>query len=96
MYQNVISSGHDKEDWFNAYDNELEGKADSDAILDDKVLCYKGRLWVPDSMDCRKMCLRKEHNSNVGGHLGEERTIELVQRIIQWPQMDQWIEDFVY
>jgi len=30
MYQDVILSSQDDEDWLKAYDRELEGKADAD------------------------------------------------------------------
>jgi len=45
-------------------------------------------------MDLRKMILQEEHDSKVAGHMGQEKTIELVQRNFFWPQMDQWIEDY--
>jgi len=95
MYQDVILSGQDDEDWLKAYDRVLEGKADADVTLEDEVLWYKGRLWVPDSVDLRKMILQEEHDSKVAGHMGQEKMIELVRRNFFWPQMDQWIEDYV-
>jgi cytochrome c1 len=73
----------------------LEGKADVDVILEDEVLWYKGRLWVPDSVDLRKMILQEEHDSQVAGHMGQETMIELVRRNFFWPQMDQGIEEYV-
>lgn len=95
MYQDVILCGQDDEDWLRAYDKALQGNADADVILEDDVLWYKGRLWVPDSVDLRKMILQEEHDSKVAGHMGQEKTIELVSRHFFWPQMDQWIEDYV-
>jgi hypothetical protein len=95
MYQDVILSGQDDEDWLKAYERVLEEKADADVTLEDEVLWYKGRLWVPDSVDLRKMILHEEHDSKVAGHMGHEKTIELVRRNFFWPQMDQWIEDYV-
>jgi murein endopeptidase len=61
MYQDVILSGQDDKDWLKAYDRVLEGQADADVTLEDEVLWYKGRLWVPDSVDLRKMILQEEH-----------------------------------
>ena len=96
MYQNVILTGQDDKDWLKAYDKALEGKADADVTLEDEVLWYKGRLWVPDSVDLRKVILQEEHDSKVAGHMGQEKMIELVQSNFFWPQMDQWIEDYVH
>jgi len=95
MYQDVILSGQDDEEWLKAYDRVLEGKSDADVTLEDEVLWYQGRLWVPDSVDLRKLILQEEHDSKVAGHMGQEKTIELVQRNFFWPQMDQWIKDYV-
>jgi len=75
--------------------NLLEGKADSDGTLEDDVRWYKGRQWVPDSMDFRMMILQQECDSNVAGHMGQEKTIELVWRNFFWQLMDQWIEECV-
>jgi len=96
MYQDVILSGQDDEDWLKAYDRVLEGKADADVRLEDEVIWHKGRLWVPDSVDLRKMILQEDHDSKVAGHMGQEKMIELGQRNFFWPQMDQWIEDYVH
>jgi hypothetical protein len=95
MYQDVILAGKDDEDWLRAYDRALDGMADADVTLDDEVLWYKGRVWVPDSLDLRKMILQEENDSKVAGHMGQEKTIEHVRRKFFWPQMDQWIEDYV-
>jgi hypothetical protein len=96
VYQDVILSGQDDEDWLRACDRALEGKAGTDVTLEDEVLWYKGRIWVPDSVDLWKMILQDEHDSKVAGHMGQEKMIELVRRNFFWPQMDQWIEDYVH
>jgi len=88
-------SGQDDKDWLRAYDRALEGKVDTDVILEDEVLWYKGRLWVPNSVDFRKMIPQEEHDSKVAGHIGKEETIELLLRNLFGPQMDRWIEDYV-
>jgi hypothetical protein len=38
MYKDDILSGQDDEDWLKVYDKVLEGKADADVTLEDKVL----------------------------------------------------------
>jgi hypothetical protein len=95
MYLDVNLSGQDDEDWLKAYDRALEGKVDADVTLEDEVFWYKDWLWVPNSVDLRKMILHEEHDSKVAGHMGQEQTIELVRRNSAWPQVDEWIEDYV-
>jgi hypothetical protein len=80
VYEDVLLSGQDDEDRLKAYDRVLDGKADIDITLEDEVLWFKGRLWVPDSVDLRKIILQAEHESKVAGYIGQEKTIELGQR----------------
>jgi len=95
IYQAVILSSHNDEDWLNEYDKASNGTADTDVTLEDEVLWYLGKLWVPNSVDLWKMILQEEHDSKGAGDMGPEKTIELVSRNFFWPQMDQWIEDYV-
>ena len=46
-----------------------------------------GRLYVPESNILRMEIIQKHHNSSVAGHLGYEKTIELLQRNYWWPGM---------
>jgi len=94
MYQDLIISDQDDEDWLQAYHRALDGQADTDITLEDEVLWYKGRLWVRNSVYLKKMILQEEHDSTVAGHMGQETTIELEQRYIFWPQVSQRIEDY--
>jgi len=95
MYQDVILSGQDDEDWLRAYDRVWEGKADADITLEDEVMWYQETLLVPDSMNFRRMILQEQHDSKVAGLIGQETTTELVWRNFFWPQMNQRIEDYV-
>jgi len=95
-YQDVIISVQDDEDWLKAYDRVMEGKADADVILEDEVLWKKGRLWVPDTTNLRKIILQAEHDSKVADHIDQEKTIALLVRNFVWPQIDQSIENYVH
>jgi len=95
MYQDMILSCQDDEYLFQGYNKVLEETADADVTLEDDVLWYKGRLCVPVSVDPKKMILHTQHDPNVAGHMGHERTIELVQRILFWPKMGECIEDYI-
>jgi len=93
MYQEVISSGQDEENCLKTYDRVLEGKADADVTQEDEVLRYRGRLWVPDSVDLRKMLLQEQYDSKVAGHISQEKTIELVWNNFFRPNIDSWNEN---
>ena len=51
IYQAVILSSHNDEDWLNEYDKASNGTADTDVTLEDEVLWYLEKLWVPNSVD---------------------------------------------
>jgi len=57
------------------------------------LLYRKGRLWVPEGLF--DQVLRSEHDTKVAGHMGQDKTIELVRRNFWWPKMNERILDFV-
>jgi hypothetical protein len=62
------------------YDIVVEGKADADITLENEVIWYTGRLWVPDIVDLSMIILPEEYDSKVAGHICQEKTTELVWR----------------
>jgi hypothetical protein len=80
MYQDMILSRQDVADWPKAYDIVVEGKADADITLENEVIWYTGRLWVPDIVDLSMIILPEEYDSKVAGHICQEKTTELVWR----------------
>jgi hypothetical protein len=35
-----------------------------------------------------------EHDSKLAGHMGQDKTMEIIKRNVFWPEMDKYIEDF--
>jgi len=63
-------------------------------IKDEKGVLYrKGSLWVPQGLIQR--ILESEHDTKVAGHMGQDKTIELIRRNFWWPKMNERIIDFV-
>ena len=52
-------------------------------------------LYVPADLDLQTRILRECHDSDLGGHLGKEKTIEQVKRRFYWPGMDAVISSYV-
>ena len=63
--------------------------------LQDKLVYRKGLLWVPADTDLIQKILESEHDTKVAGHMGQDKTIELIRRNFWWPKMDELIIDFV-
>jgi len=59
----------------------------------DRMLYRKNLLWVPKGLV--QQILESEHAMKVVGHMGQDKTIELVRRNFWWPKINERIMDFV-
>jgi len=57
------------------------------------LLYRRNLLWVPKGLVQRIM--ESEHDTKVTGHMGQDKTIELIRRNFWWPKMNERIIDFV-
>jgi transposase InsO family protein len=55
----------------------------------------KEKLWVPQGKGLRQRILESEHDTKVAGHMGQDKTIELIRRNFWWPKMNEHIIEFV-
>ena len=63
--------------------------------IEDGLLYYKDRLFIPANEDLLTEKTKGCDDSKVGGHFGEEKTIELVTRNFYWKNLTDWINDYV-
>jgi len=72
-------------------------KAKDQQILgvEDGLLYRKGMLWIPEDKELIALVVRSEHDTKIAGHMGQDKTIELVRRNFWWPRMNERIIDFV-
>jgi len=72
-----------------------EDRKDKEGIQEvrDRLLYREGMLWVPEGLI--DQILQSEHNTKVAGHMGQDKTIELVRRNFWWPKINERIIDFV-
>jgi hypothetical protein len=54
-----------------------------------------GKIVVPDDEEIRTMILEQCHDSLFSGHMGRDKTTELVKRMFYWKNMDKYIADYV-
>jgi len=57
------------------------------------LLYRRNLLWVPEGLI--QKVIESEHDTKVAGHMGQDKTIELIRRNFWWPKMNQRIIDFV-
>jgi hypothetical protein len=75
-----------------AYDNDpltsaqLPQPSDPRWTLSDGLLRLNDRIFVPDSPDLRLRVMKHMHDHPLSGHLGQNKTLELVRREYVWPE----------
>ena len=67
----------------------------SDWKIEDGLLFFKEKCYVPPSDNLRWNIVQKHHDGIVGGHPGQFKTIELVRRHYWWPGMTTFINQYV-
>ena len=60
-----------------------------------KVLLWKERVYVPDSITLQEEIITKHHDSKLAGHPGYTKTYELITRNYWWPRMLEDIKWYV-
>jgi transposase InsO family protein len=95
LLDEIFVEGAKDPDWMHEYEKAMNGDPSEHMEYEDGALYYKGRLFIPDSVDLKKMIVASEHDSAVAGHMGADKTVELVRRNFFWPVMDTWIRDYV-
>ena len=63
--------------------------------IKDGLLYRKGMLWIPEDRELIRTILESEHDSKMAGHMGQDKTIELIRWHFWWPKMDERIIDYV-
>ena len=63
--------------------------------LEDGLLYYKNRLFIPSNKAILTEIAKGCHDSKVAGHFGKEKKIELVTRNFHWEKLSEWINEYV-
>jgi len=61
--------------------------------LEGELLYRKKKLWIPAGNV--QQVIESEHDTKIAGHMGQDKTIELIRRNFWWPKMNERIVDFV-
>ena len=64
-------------------------------LEEDGLLLHDGLVYVPANDAIKLEILRSCHDSRAAGHLGQEKTLELVSRDYYWPQMRRFVNEYV-
>ena len=61
----------------------------------DGLLHFCGKIYVPDGKDLCQWVMSQHHDTQVAGHTGRWKTLELVAQNYWWPQMSHYIDQYV-
>jgi len=65
-----------------------KGKKEGTLEIRDDLLYRNGRLWVKGDSTIQEI-LKSEHDTKVAGHMGQDKTTELIRRKFWWPKMNE-------
>jgi len=63
--------------------------------ISDDLLYYKDRLFIPANEDLQTLIAKGCHESQVAGHFGQEKTLEIITRDFYWKGLTDWVNDYV-
>ena len=61
----------------------------------DKLIYFKNRLYIPNDEELQTMIAKGCHDSQIAGHFGQEKKIEIMCRDFYRKGLTNWINDFL-
>ena len=100
LEEKIVSKGKSDSIWQELYDKAaekgaLEGRITALVTYKDGMLFRKGKVLISSDPSLRILIMESEHNSRVAGHMGMDKTMELVNPNFYWPEMAKDIKDYV-
>ena len=65
----------------------LEKKYEGYKLEEDGLLTYKGRIYIPDVANLRRVVMDEIHQAPYSGHPGYQKTIAIARKQYFWPGM---------
>jgi len=62
---------------------------------EDRLMLKEGKVYVPKDEKLRAEVIRLHHDTPVGGHGGQWKTVELVTRNFWWPGVTREVKRYV-
>jgi len=63
--------------------------------IQDGLLLYDYKVWVPDDTKLRLSILKQHHDSTSAGHTGSGKTLDILKRTYYWPRMRDFVKRYV-
>ena len=74
----------------------IEKRYEGYKLEEDGLLTYKGRIYIPDVADLRRVVMDEIHQAPYSGHPGYQKTIATARKQYLWPGMKggTWVNIF--
>ena len=98
MAKDILSAEKTDPEWENLRTKlELSDRKNisEDITLEEGLVCFKKRVWVPEDNGLKLTIAKWYHNSRVAGHFSRDKTLELIKCNYYWPNMEEWICNYV-
>jgi Integrase zinc binding domain len=59
------------------------------------ILLFWGKIYVPDQRDLQRRIVAQHYDTQVAGHLGRWKTLEMVACNYWWPQMARFVGNYM-
>ena len=93
--EEIIKAGTNDKQW-TSYKMALEsGRVINNLTLEDKLILYKNRIYIPDYNELKLTVTRQAHDAKVVGQFGRDKTLELLTRNYYWPNLEEWVTTYV-
>jgi hypothetical protein len=64
-------------------------------LLNDGLLTYKGRLYIPNCDDLKRFIMDELHKMPYTGHHGYQKMITSTRKLFYWPEIEKYIVDYL-
>ena len=73
----------------------LEKRYEGYKLEGDGILTYKGRIYIPDVADLRRVVMDEIHQAPYSGHPGYQKTIATARKQYFWPGMKKDMAEYI-
>src|SRR5579871_836630 len=102
IWWGALPLSHNREEPYESLKAKLRGnqgdwlwfQGTSSVSRSNRNLCYRERLWVPNSEPLRTRLIQTSHDSVLTGHPGREGLLAILRRKYFWPGMDEQVRRF--
>ena len=76
-------------------DDDVKAYLEPFSLHDNGLILHNGFIYIPEDPKIKLQILQSRHDSLTSGHLGHEKTLELITRDFYWPRMRQFVKEYI-